>query len=264
MLVPTAVPRGLGVYLSRVAREWRPRDAAKHAERVRKSRMSHVALCGMALDGWTAPLDVLQSCALTYRELAGVAVSVYVLPGPAAVMRPKRTAETLLRAIDAIEGYAPLLDAEESYSGRHAQLEETWGHVLDGSTEAHAPGVTLYGTPRRLKRYPWGAIEGCGWLGWQCYETAAKRVNVRRDLAELRALWGATGVVPHLATYPRRALVDGEPQDGAVRLMGDFRRTCLDDDGRVDVPGLWLWQDATLDEREVETCAEIAGMLATA
>ena len=61
-------PRGLGLYLGRIVREWDAGEARKHAEKARNARIRHVALCAEALDGWRADHGVLVRCAEVYRE----------------------------------------------------------------------------------------------------------------------------------------------------------------------------------------------------
>lgn len=258
----SAVPSGFGVYLSRATREWKPQEAIDHAERVKRSRITHVALCVEATDGWTATPRKLRSVASVYREIGGVAVSVYALPGSERVKTPTRVTAGLLDAAHEIEAWSAILDAEEAFRGHRVELTHARDSLTLGATEALSLGVTTYGLPSVGGSYPWEAISGWGWLGWQCYETSASRRKVRAGLAELRARWSRSCVVPHLASYARRTAVEGEPLDGADRLAGDLRRTCLDDSGACDVSSVWIWQDATLDHEECAVLAEWAQRLA--
>lgn len=250
----SATPRGLGMYLGRIAREWTPAQERAHADKAKRARVRHVALCAEALDGWQAPHAALVDAAEAYRD-AGCQVWVYSLPGERALAEPgTAVVDRLVDAAVACAARGRILDAEESYAHRSGTLLSHVERLTERSTERDSLGVTLYGTPTHgVRGYPWAAVSGWGWLGWQCYERAGTRQRVRRDLAELRQRWGAD-VVPHLATYARRGAT-AEGKDGAARLLGDINRTCLDDEGRCDVPGLWLWQEATLDGAEADVLA---------
>lgn len=263
------VPRGVGLYLSRVAREWSASQRVAHAHRARLARISHVGLCSEALDGWAAPHDALRSAADAYRELGGVSASVYALPGRRrAVTDPVGVAHALLEAAEAVGAAHAILDAEESYRGAPAALRTTLDVLL---ASGRTIGVTTYGSPssdaRRVRvrpqtggPYPWAELVRAHWIGHQVYEQAAEDERVERALDELRELMGHPGlVVPHVATYPRQGpSTPQEGLDGALRLRGDLERACLDDRGAVSVPGVWLWQDASLDDEECRVVADFA------
>lgn len=248
MNVGTNTPRGLGLYLGRVVREWDASEAKKHAERARNARIRHVALCAEALDGWRADHGVLVRCAEVYRE-AGAQVWVYSLPGTKRLERgPDDVADALADAGIACNARGWILDAEESYRGRGPQLLAHRERLTERASEKVSLGVTFYGALAD-RSFPWAAITGWGWAGYQLYLTAASRRRVRLRLSEARERWGGD-VVPHLAVYERRNAPTSEGNDGPDRLLADLNRTCLNDSGNVDVPGCWLWSDASLDSRE--------------
>lgn len=249
----SATPRGLGLYLGRVVREWDAGKARAHADRARRARIRHVALCAEALDGWRADHGVLQRCAELYLD-TGCQVWVYSLPGPKAVSEPGfNVADRLAEAGIAIHARGWILDAEESYRGHGETLLTHRLRLTDRASEGVSLGVTCYGSVAD-RGFPWASITGWGWLGYQLYLTAASRPRVRLRLKEARERWGMD-VVPHLATYKRVGSNSPEGLDGPDRLLGDLTRTCLDDDGRCDVPGVWLWSDASLDGAEADTLA---------
>ena len=254
--VGSATPRGLGVYLSRVTREWNSGEATKHAARAKRARIRHVALCAEALDGWRADHGVLVRAAEVYAD-AGAEVWVYSLPGKERLaMGGQDVPDALADAGIACAARGWILDAEESYRGRGPQLLGHRERLTERASERVSLGVTCYGSLAD-KGFPWAAIAGWGWLGYQLYLTAVSRQRVRLRLAEARNRWGGD-VVPHLATYPRKQAPSPEGLDGPARLLGDLSRTCLDDDGVCDVPGVWLWQDATLDGAECDALAQWA------
>lgn len=245
-------PRGLGVYLTLGQSLAGPLEAERRAERMTRASIKHVALCVEAVDrravDTEAEASKLEATADTYAE-AGLTVHFYALPGEQrAALGAVVGAElgALARRVSSCRGV--ILDAEEAYRKRGPQLRDALAALVDGITERHAFGITTYGRPSGDGSYPWSEIVGRGWFGWQCYETAGSRVPVRRGLTELRAHW--SHVVPHLAAYQRKRGVPGEPLDGAARLQGDLARCALDDAGEVDVPGIWIWADASLDAHE--------------
>lgn len=251
-----STPRGLGLYLGRVVREWSSAKAMAHATRAKAARVKHVALCAEALDGWRADHGVLVECADVYREI-GAQVWVYSLPGPDAVERFGLDApDALADAGVACRARGWILDAEESYRGHGATLLAHRERLTERATERVSLGVTAYGSMSD-RGFPWAAVAGWGWLGYQLYLTAANRRRVRLRIEEARARWGAD-VVPHLATYERTGQHGIEPADGPERLLADLTRTCLDDDGQCDVPGCWLWSDASMDGAEAEVLARWA------
>jgi hypothetical protein len=252
----TATPRGLGLYLGRVVREWDASAAKKHAERARAARIRHIALCAEALDGWRADHGVLVRAADVYRD-AGCQVWTYSLPGEKRLTTPgEDVADALADAGIACAARGWILDAEESYRGRGPQLLGHRERLTERASERVSLGVTAYGAMSD-RGFPWPAISGWGWLGYQLYLTAATRRRVRLRLDEARARWGAD-VVPHLATYDRRQAPTAEGTDGPARLLADLGRTCLDDAGTCDVPGCWLWSDASLDRGEADVLAQWA------
>lgn len=258
-----AVPRGILIYLSRAAREWDPVKEQQQARKARRAGISHVALCAEAKDGWVAKHDVLRDLAKCYSELAGVRASVYSLPGGQAVFTPELTAARLLAAGEAIDAHSVIGDFEEEYNRQSRMLLRTRTAVIDGATERRSVGFTNYGVPGPKSVYPWDAIAGWGWFGWQCYETAADEELVRKRLDLLRKIWSRGSVIPHFATYERRGDVRREGKDGALRLAHDLERACLNDDGICDVPGIGIWQDSTMDGDEADVLKEWSQILRT-
>ena len=118
--------------------------------------------------------------------------------------------------------------------------------------------VSTYGTPTTIPAFPWDAIAGLGWLGWQAYETASSAPKVRARLEQMRGIWSRSCVVPAIASYARQGAPRGEQRDGAERLRADAVRTALDERGECDVPGLAIWSEASLDGREREVLVELA------
>ncbi len=256
MTLGSSTPRGIGLYLGRVVREWDAGEAHKHAQRARSARISHIALCAEALDGWTADHGALVRASEVYRDI-GCQVWVYSLPGSKALAASDTlVADRLVDAGIAINARGWILDAEESYVHKGSTLLAHRERLLERASERTSLGVTFYGTPTSGPRgYPWASITGFGWAGWQCYERAGTRKRVRRDLEELRSTSWRHDVVPHIAAYERKG---GDVRDGAERLRADLARVCLNDAGSVDVPGVWIWSDASLDRQECEVLAEWA------
>lgn len=260
-MIGSATPRGLGIYLSRTVRSWDVQEAMRHAKRAQRARIKHVALCAEALDGWRADPKVLADCAAVYRDI-GCSLWAYSLPGKSLELPPERdgVVANLLRAVEVIQGRGSLLDAEEKYRGKGERLRRHRQELTDGSTERTSIGVTAYGSLED-DGFPWEEIRGWCWLGLQLYLTAVNRARVRRRLEAFRAAnaWG-DDVVPHLATYGRLPSISStdEGSDGPRRLLGDLTRTCLNDEGECDVPGVWFWQDSTLDGFEADVLADWA------
>lgn len=251
----TATPRGIGVYTSRLARQWDERRAAKEIGELREMRCQHVALCVEAADGWRADHGVLVDVADHLLD-AGISPWVYALPSREAWQYPEALADRLADAGIGCRARGWIPDVEEQARGLRGHVRRFRSRLQERASERYSIGVTYYGripvAPSAGDAFPWDAIVGWGWAGYQLYETAADRHAVRSRLAHARTFWGPD-VIPHLATYKRR---DGG--DGAERLAADIERTCLDDAGAVDVPGLWLWQDMTTDARERAVLAAFA------
>lgn len=247
MTAGTATPRGIGFYTSRLVRTWSLATAARELAEYREAGTSHVALCAEAADGWRADHGVLVDAADHLRSI-GIAPWVYALPSAEAWLEPNALADRLAAAGIACRAAGWLPDVEEQARGLRGYVRTFRRRLTERASEGVSVGVTFYGAPPETlsagSAFPWDVIAGWGWAGWQCYERAAVRETVRSGLAAVRRQWGAD-VVPHLATYRRR---DGI--DGPARLDADLWRTCVDDDGAIDVPGVWLWQDATTDASE--------------
>lgn len=253
--VGTATPRGIGVYTSRLVRQWDDRRAAKEIAEYREMRCRHVALCSEAADGWRADHGVLADVADHLRG-AGIDTWVYALPSAESWRHPDALADRLADAGVACGARGWIPDVEEQARGLRGHVRRFRSRLTERASERYSIGVTYYGripvAPSAGDAFPWDAIVGWGWAGYQLYETAVDRQRVRARLAQAREHWGRD-VIPHLATYQRR---DGG--DGADRLRADIERTCLDDAGAVDVPGLWLWQDSTTDAAERAVLAAFA------
>lgn len=246
-------PKGLGIYFGRVSRTWGAAEAKRHADRIVRTGAKHVGLCGEALDGWRARPPVLADCVEVFRDV-GIDAHVYALPGRARAMLGATVGRELAELARMVHASGALLDAEEAYRFLRAQLDAARAALIDGANESLNVGFTTYGAPSPGSSFPWAAILGFGWLGWQCYETAHDRALVRQRLALLRETCGMDGVVPHVASYPRKSVVEGEGNDGPLRLLGDLRRVCLSDPSdwtSVDVPGAWVWSERGLDAQEV-------------
>lgn len=242
MTVGSATPRGLGVYTSRLVREWDARRAAKEIAEYREMGAAYVLLCAEAADGWQAPHGVLVNVA-DHLKAAGCAVGVYALPSRAAWMEPEALADRLFAAAIACGATILVPDIEEQAIGLGPQVAIFRARLTNRITERHAVMVTLYGKiPRKPRRaragFPWAEIVGWGSLGYQLYRTAENDAAVDERMADAAWHWGPD-VVPHLATY----------LGGADRLRDDIERTCVAG-GRVIVPGLAIWQDSTCDRAE--------------
>ena len=242
-----ATPRGIGVYTSRIVREWDDRHAAKEIAEYCEMACRHVALCVEGSKGWRAEPSVLADVA-DHLRAAGISPWVYALPSREAWQQPDVLADRRADAGESCGAIGWVPDVEEQARGLHGHVSRFRRRRTDRANARVSIGVTYYGriplAPPRGDAFPWAAILGWGWAGYQLYETAADRHAVRSRMATARTHWGAD-VIPHLATYQRR---DGG--DGAERLRSDIERTCIDDAGAVDVPGVWLWQDSTTDAAE--------------
>lgn len=243
----SATPRGIGFYTSRIVREWSDTTARRETAEYREAGASHVALCAEAADGWRADHGVLVDVSDALRE-AGIATWVYALPSSESWRHPEALADRLAASGIACRARGWIPDVEEQARGLRGHVRRFRSRLMEHARESVSIGVTCYGRvpldPSGGDAFPWDTIVGWGWCGWQCYETAADRERVREGLERYRRHWRGD-VVPHVATYRRR---DGV--DGAHRLDDDIRRVCTDDAGAVDVPGVWLWQDATTDAAE--------------
>jgi hypothetical protein len=236
-------PRGVGIYCGRGGL------SAARARELRAAGVRHVALCSEAVSGWLASHDTLRAYADRVRA-AGMTPHVYAFPGASRVRAPLSVSGDLLAAVRASGSATAILDAEGPYRNRPLALEATLS-AIESSGLPHA--LTTFGLPSdRGTRWPWRVAQEWrgGWLGWQCYERAAVARDVRAGLVELRRTWSAGGVIPHIACYPRQ---DGG--DGASRLVADLDRACLGPAGTVDVPGVWLWSQASLDASEARALA---------
>lgn len=252
----SGTPRGLGLYLGRILREWDPDKAAKHAERAKSAGVRHIALCAEGSDGFVAPTRPLLRAAEVYRAI-GAKLWVYSLPSARAWRDPIALADRLADAGQLIGASGWIGDVEETAIGMHSAVGRFFARLTERATERVSIGVTAYGRipdPLPLtrdgdQRFPWREILGRGWLGYQLYETSADEILVRRRLADAEVYFGGD-VIPHFASYERRGDHPHEGKDGAVRLLGDLTRaSCID--GEVVAHGAWIWQDATLDRSEV-------------
>lgn len=250
-------PAGWQLYLGRGASVAAPAAARARAVRCRESRVRTALLCAEAIDGWVAPQYALRSVSDELRG-EGVRVGVYALHGSAATAEPVEAARRLLSAARACGATIVQLDAEEAWRGKAEALRDCARVLVDGCTEREQVSVSTYGTPATQPRFPWDAIAGLGWLGWQAYETAADAPRVRSRLATMRGIWGRSCVVPAIAAYERKSAPAGELRDGADRLRADALRVALDERGECDVPGLAIWSEASLDGREREVLVELA------
>lgn len=247
----TSIPRGLGVYCERGDSVASPRSTAVLIERLGRAGAKHVGLCAEASDGWR-PKRAPFARVVEQLTTAGLQVHPYALPGSHRAKLGARVTEELLTLTQGLPIAGRILDAEEPYNGLEEQLAAAWGTLIDGSTERTMVGVTLYGLPGPRSRFPWKAILGRGWCGWQAYLRSADAERVRSGLEVLRSHWGEA-VIPHVASYTRKgAPVAGELDDGPARLIADLRRACRDEGGAVDVPGAWIWAEGSLDGRELD------------
>jgi hypothetical protein len=251
-----SAPRGAGLYLGRVLRAWNTSEAVKHAHRVRLAKISHVCLCARAIDGFSADPAVLAACAAVYREIAGVSVSLYQFPGSQALRDVQVLVDESLRTIEAVHPAHLVPDCERAFRGTTGVLR-AWIRGVRERVDVSI-GATTLGTPHGIRDFPWAELVDADWLGWQEYDTAGNRTRSRAGMAELEQLMGGHDrVVPHCATYERTAVTTAaEGMDGALRLKGDLERACLDDRGACDVPGVWLWSDASLDDDECGVVAD--------
>lgn len=249
-------PTGMHVYTGRGG------IGRTRARELRAAGVRGVVLCAEAVDGWTATA----ANAERWGEAAaagGLETAVYAFPGLPRTVEPVRVAEHLVRIARGCGARTVVADVEAPYRGQGKRLVA----LLDAIDEARSEelaldpvGVTTLGLPSDPgTRWPWTALlewmraRPATWLGWQCYERARADRLVDGGIAELRAALGADGasrVVPHLATYPRRTTT-AEGLDGPARLVADLDRACLGADGRPCVPGVVLWSDASLGDDEL-------------
>jgi hypothetical protein len=254
-------PQGLGIYIGRIGHVWSPAEAKAHINKAKAAKIRHIAFLVESVDGWKTSMSVLQSNAKLMRD-AGFIISVYSLPGRARVNMASDIANMLLRAGQVAEATHVILDAEEAYRGKRTALRTTLQLLRAGLRPGQVLGVTTYGRPSWPGTYPWDELKLADWLGHQVYEAAASKTKVRSILGEVRTLMGgADKVVPHLATYPRKTpTTPQEGLEGAVRLKGDFNRTCFDDHDKVDCPGMWIWSWASADNTEFHMLADLANL----
>jgi len=248
----TTIPRGLGIYCERGDSVAGAAATSRLVERLQRAGAKHVGLCAEASDGWR-PRRAAFARVVEQLVGAGLDVHAYALPGHDRAKLGARVTEELLTLSQRLPLRGYILDAEEPYRGLHDELVAAWSTLVDGATEATMVGLTTYGLPTERGAFPWKAIVGRGWLGWQAYLRAAKAARVRAGLEVLRGLWDDASVVPHLASYERKgAPVAGELDDGPGRLVSDLDRACRDDEGRIDVLGAWVWAEGSLSSRELD------------
>jgi len=260
------VPQGIGMYAGRGGI-----TGARAAQLRKLGRVRHVALCGEAVDGWVATPNQLREWGAVCRG-EGVTPHVYVFPGLERARQPRLVATWLLTSLRLAGAVCPIPDLEAAYRGRPQLLEA----LFDALLELAAPGelaaifVTTFGLPSdRKTTWPWAALAAAvarvraragaasASIGWQCYERAADDRKVSAGIAELAAVWGRDRVVPHLATYRRRSET-AEGADGGERLEADLERTCLDDDGKLEVAGVWLWWTLSTSRDELVALSSFA------
>lgn len=254
MTSPEDIPRGLGIYCERGDSTGGALATGRLIDRMHRAGARHVGLCVEAIDGWR-PGRLELGRVVDRLASADLRVHTYCLPGEPRARLGARVSEEHLNLTQGLALSGRILDGEEPFRGLAAQLRSAVEVLVDGATEASTVGVTFYGLPSEPGAFPWDALLGRGWAGWQCYLRAAQatgRRSARAGLEELRQHWGGA-LIPHVAGYKRKgAPVAGELDDGAARLLADLRRTCLDEDGRCDVPGAWVWAEGSLDGRELD------------
>lgn len=248
-------PRGVHVYTGRGG------IGRTRARELRAAGVRGVVLCAEAVDGWQAS-DANAERWGAAAASAGLDVAVYAFPGLPRTVEPQRVAEHLVRIARGVGAQTVVADVEAPYRGQGKRLVALLDAIEGERTEELALdpiGITTLGLPNdRGTRWPWPALLAWmhehpeTWLGWQCYERARADRLVDAGIAELRAALpdGASRVVPHLATYPRRT-VTAEGLDGPARLVADLDRACLGADRRPCVPGVVLWSDASLGDDEL-------------
>lgn len=260
------VPQGIGMYAGRAGI-----SGARAQQLYKRGRVRHVALCAEAVDGWVAKPDDLREWGAVCRG-EGLTPHVYVFPNLERARQPRLVATWLLTALRFAGGVCPIPDLEAAYRGRPQLLDALVDALLElaSQEELAALLVTTFGLPSdRGTKWPWDALaravarvraragEASAAIGWQCYERASNDAKVSTGIAELATVWGRDRVVPHLATYRRRSET-AEGSDGGERLEADLERTCLDDDGKLEVAGVWAWWVLSTSRDELAVLSRFA------
>lgn len=254
-MTPEDIPRGLGIYCGRVASVGSAFSTGRLIERLQRAGARYVGLCVEALDGWRPTREQLEPVVRRIVS-AGIRVHLYALPSRERALLGRVVADDMLELAEGLPISGLQIDAEESYRGLFEQLRIVVEVLVDGVTEAVTVVITAYGLPSEGAPIPWDALAGRCSIIWQAYLRSAKASRVRAGILELRVLWGDRAVIVAVASYPRKAKAPaGELNDGAARLTADLRRACLDQQGRCDVPGAWVWSEGSLDGREIDALA---------
>lgn len=248
---PRPVPSGVGVYC---------RAAPVRPHILKAARVSWAAIMVESADGRVQPISALRKQAARAREGGATSIWLWALHGPSAANDGKGAAARLCQPLSALDADGVILDIEAAHKGKPLACRELVRSTLDMLTERTGIGVTSFPLSASHPTLPW-AETLVGWGSPQVYQSAASRETARRALTEWRS-WhgyqdGRRTVLPSLAVYETKS-----PGGGAVQLRGDLERVCLDDEGRVDVPGLCLWSEpqmALAEAAEVGIFAERAG-----
>lgn len=240
-------PTGVGVYC---------RAAPIRPHILRAAHVRWAAIMVESADGRVQPISALRKQAARAREGGAQEVWLWALHGVAAAMDGKGAAARLCDPLSALDADGVILDIEAAHKGRPLAVRELVARCIDRLTERTAIGVTSYPLARAHPTLPWSEMLA-GWGSPQLYDTAADRERARRALEEWRS-WhgyqdGRRVVLPSLAAYDTASASEGVEQ-----LRGDLDRVCLDDAGKVDVPGLCVWSEPQLSLSEAIELGEFS------
>jgi len=246
----TAPFRGLGIFL----RGLNPANVSRTAIGFKEAGASVALLMAESNDGSRPKPDVIASYASALRDVADCRIWIWTFPGRADLATMSALYACELAEKVSADGIC--LDVEVAFKQQKSAARDLVATAIDGIKEGRALAVSSYPIAAFHPTMPWAEMSaGLGWP--QIYDTAGDRKLARRAISEWRTRHGGVAFVsPTLAAYE-----SAKRKDGAGQLWSDFQNVCLDDAGKCDVPGVTIWSDPSLDHKEREVCARIAGLL---
>ena len=231
-------PSGFGTYFRRIADN--ATNAQEAAARCQAAGMAWAVLMVEAVDGYSTSAAARKTYAQALTD-AGIAVGVWSLPGPAraaSVEASRTAARNLTDAAKALGSTLVLLNVEDAYKGKQAELRALVDTTIETSPAGSSIGVASYPWPSLHPDIDWAAFAALDWGSPMFYSTASSVEAINRGFDEWLSY--VPVLVPSLDGW------SGSGVSGAARFEGDIRRVCGQSYPRT--PGAAVWSESQMDD----------------